>query len=82
MGEDNKLDEKLEEQEAIESEARDDARDEKYDDNEIKDMLGNILEKLDALADGMKAMFVSSPAPAEDESEEDEESYSLEDLEL
>ena len=73
--------EKNEEMEALESEARDDARADRYDDSEIKAMISSVLEKLDSLADGMKALFVSSPV-AEVEETEDEESYSIEDLEF
>ena len=73
--------EKNEEMEALESEARDDARADRYDDSEIRGMLSSVLEKLDSIADGMKALFVTSPV-AEVEETEDEESYSIEDLEF
>ena len=73
--------EKAEMMEELESESRDDARDAKYDDSEIKEMISSVLAKLDTLSDGIKALFVSSPAPIE-EPEEDEESYSIEDLEF
>lgn len=75
--------ERIEEQDVIEDEARDDARADRYDNSEIRGMLETVLERLGELADGMKALFVASPAPAVDEeSEEDAESYSLEDLDL
>ena len=76
---------RVEEQDVIEDEARDDARADRYDDTAIREMLSNVLEKLDSLAEGMKALFVSSPAKVtveDEEDEEDEVSYSLDDLDL